>query len=193
MARESQRKPARPSSGRAARACVRFSPHTSELARGHDRGSQLRWQKQRTIFVNPRPSGRTVCAHEPVTIVRCCYGCRPKWTASGRGTFVTTIPSRASRQCSFSAAHAERRCPRAAWRALERRADDEHDTQERASRALEYHACVVFDFLTGPLAASAVVWRMSAQGSSSISVCSRMACTAASKECYRSHEHVVWT
>ena len=82
VARESQRKPARPSSGRAARACVRFSPHTSELARGHDRGSQLRWQKQRTIFVNPRPSGRTVCAHEPVTIVRCCYGCRPKWTAT---------------------------------------------------------------------------------------------------------------
>ena len=82
VARESQRKPARPSSGRAARARVRFSPHTSELARGHDRGSQLRWQKQRTICVNPRPSGRTVCAHEPVTIVRCCYGCRPKWTAS---------------------------------------------------------------------------------------------------------------
>ena len=87
----------------------------------------------------------------------------------------------------------------------ESRADDEHDTQERAGRALEYHACVVFEFLTGPLVASAVVWRMSAQGSSLISVCSKMASTAVSERrprrfmtedfigCYRSHEHVAWT
>ena len=85
----------------------------------------------------------------------------------------------------------------------ESRADDEHDTQERESSA-RVSRVRVFDFLTGPLAASAVVWRMRAQGSSLISVCSRMASTAVSErrpkrftedfiDCYRSHEHVAWT